>query len=103
MSCNHGRILLVEDDPALAGMIADLLQAQDYEVDGPYSNVSDGIAALASHFPDGAVVDLHRQTEGASLLKDDLAAYAIPFLDGEDRGKAPVERRLLPWLRHIRH
>lgn len=103
MPYNHGRILLVEDDPAMAGMIVDLLQAQDYEVDGPYSNVSDGIAALASRFPDGAVVDLHRQSEGVSLLKDDLKAYAIPLLDGEDPGKATVERRLLSWLRHIQH
>jgi CheY-like chemotaxis protein len=103
MAGNQGRILLVEDDPALAGLMVDLLLAEDYEVDGPYASVSDGMAALASHFPDGAVVDLHRPSPGASLLKDDLEAYAIPFLDGEENGPGALERRLLPWLRHMRH
>jgi len=103
MAGNHGRILVVEDDPALAGMMVDLLLAEDYEVDGPYASVSDGMAALASRFPDGAVVDLHRSSAGASLLKDDLQAYAIPFFDGDEIGPGTVERQLLPWLRHMRH
>jgi DNA-binding response OmpR family regulator len=47
MAGNHGRILLVEDDPTLAGLMVDLLLAEDYEVDGPYASVSDGMAALA--------------------------------------------------------
>ena len=99
----NGRILVVEDDPKLAGMMVDLLLAEDYEVDGPYTCVSDGMAALAMHIPDGAVVDLHRHSRSESLLKDDLEAYAIPFLEGEDSGAQDLQQRLLPWLRHMRH
>ncbi len=103
MARSNGRILVVEDDPMLAGMMVDLLLAEHYEVDGPHASVSDGMAALACHMPDGAVVDLHRPSRGASLLKDDLEAYAIPFLEGEDCGEHDLQRRLLPWLRHMRH
>jgi CheY-like chemotaxis protein len=106
MGARQGRILLVEDDPALAGMMVDLLHAADYEVDGPHASVSDGVTALASHFADGAVLDLHRSAADASVLRDDLAAYGIPFLDcGEKDAGEPreMERRLLPWLRRMRH
>ena len=113
MASHHPRILLIEDDPAVARMMVELLHAADYEVDGPYTDASDGIAALASHFPDGAVVDLHRASEGAGLLKDDLAAYDIPFFDCSKAGRtsatrragsrSQLENRLLPWLKHMRH
>jgi len=103
MARSHGRILLVEDDAARAGLIVDLLLSQDYEVDGPYASVSDGVAALADHFPDGAVLDLHRSSGGTSLLKDDLEAYAIPFLECGEKGRKALENRLLPWLRQVRH
>lgn len=113
MAGHQPRILVVEDDPAIARMMVEMLRAADYEVDGPYADASDGVAALAAHFPDGAVLDLHRPAEDASLLKDDLEAYDIPFLDCEEsvrrgkaaplKGRSQLERRLLPWLRHMRH
>ena len=103
MAQSNGHILVVEDDPALAGMIVDLLLAEHYEVDGPHASVSDGMAALATHIPDGAVVDLHHSSRGTSLLKDDLEAYAIPYLDCEQGGVLDLQRGLLPWLRHMRH
>jgi len=106
MPAHQGRILLVEDDPALAGMMVDLLRAADYEVDGPHASVSDSVAALALHFPDGAVLDLHRPAADASVLRDDLEAYDIPFLEcGENDAKEPqgLERQLLPWLRRMHH
>ncbi|HUD95062.1 hypothetical protein [Sphingobium sp.] len=47
----NGHILLVEDDPAIAAMIADILEDADYAVDGPYSTLADGVAAVADHMP----------------------------------------------------
>jgi len=35
------RILLVEDDPRVAAMIADMLEEADYAVDGPYGTLAD--------------------------------------------------------------
>ena len=45
------RILLVEDDPRVAAMIADMLEEADYAVDGPYGTLADVMASLAAHFP----------------------------------------------------
>lgn len=109
MASHKPRILLVEDDPARAGLMVDLLLAADYEVDGPYASVSDGAAALASHFPDGAVLDLHGQESEATLLEDDLAAYDIPLLSGADArcpsqcSRRDLERWLMPWLSKVHH
>ena len=103
MARSNGRILIVEDDPLLAGMMVDLLLAEDYEVDGPHASVSEGMAALATHMPDGAVVDLHHPSRSVSLLKDDLETYAIPVLEGDDSEVQDLQRRLLPWLQHMRH
>lgn len=103
MARSNGRILIVEDDPLLAGMMIDLLLAEDYEVDGPHASISDGMVALATHMPDCAVVDLHHPSQSVSLLKDDLEAYAIPFLEGKDSEVQNLQGRLLPWLRHMRH
>ncbi|HKY81799.1 MAG TPA: response regulator [Sphingobium sp.] len=102
----QGRILLIEDDPALASRVVDLLLKADYQVDGPYASASDGVAAIASGFPDGAVLDLHHPSTGAGLLKEDLEAYDIPFLDcGALSAEKPrdLESRLLPWLAEVRH
>lgn len=71
-------VLVIEDDPRLAGRIARLLDDADLDMDGPYATVSDAAAALARHFPDVAIVDLHGQD--ADLLIADLQSYDIPFL-----------------------
>lgn len=99
MERRRSRILLMEDDPARAGIMVDLLLAADYEVDGPYASVSDAMAALAAHVPDGAILDLHEGAEAEGMLKEDLEAYDIPFLDHP----GAVDGRLLPWLRRVRH
>ena len=40
-------ILLVEDDPAIAQIIVEMLEGADYAVDGPHMTLSDGLEALA--------------------------------------------------------
>ncbi|WP_022681727.1 response regulator [Sphingobium bisphenolivorans] len=74
------RILVVEDDPILASIIAELLTDADYEVDGPYASLSDGVAALASDFPDGAVLEIRLGGGDVGMLAEDLKSYDIPFL-----------------------
>jgi CheY-like chemotaxis protein len=74
------RILLVEDDSRVAALIADMLEQADYAVDGPYATLADGMAALATRFPAGAVLDLSLRGSDAGLLADDLDAYGIPYV-----------------------
>ncbi|KKW91473.1 response regulator transcription factor [Sphingobium chungbukense] len=73
-------ILLVEDDAALGALITDMLEDAHYAVDGPYSSLSDAVAAVAMHFPWAAILDIHLHDGDVALLADDLEQYDIPFL-----------------------
>lgn len=74
------RILLVEDDLAVAAVIADILEDADYAVDGPYDTLADGIAALADNMPSAAILDIRLQDGDVGLLADDLDLYDIPYV-----------------------
>lgn len=112
------RILVVEDDPLIASIITELLTDAHYEVDGPYASLSDGVAALASDFPAGAVLDIRLGEGDVGLLAEDLKSYDIPFLFcsgyGEDRlsrhlpdapmvPKVQLTRTLVPALDKLLH
>jgi CheY-like chemotaxis protein len=86
------RILVVEDDPLVAALIAELLEGAQYQIDGPYATLGDGMAALAAHFPAGAVVDVSLQDADAGLLADDLQSYDIPYLFCSGSTAHPVMR-----------
>ncbi|BBD97142.1 response regulator [Sphingobium amiense] len=112
------RILLVEDDLAVASLIADMLEDASYEVDGPYATLSEGVAALADHMPSGAVLDIHLRGSDVDLLADDLDSYAIPYVLCSGAGEHPmveahpqalfilkpdIGEKLLSALRHMLH
>ncbi|MET0248367.1 MAG: response regulator [Sphingobium sp.] len=118
MAGQQERILLVEDDPAIAAIIVDLLEDAAFEVDGPYATLSEGVAAVASNLPDGAVLDMRLEGSDVGMLADDLESYDIPFIfcSGMDRdalarrfagrpfvSKPGLVRTLIPSLRRILH
>ncbi|MET0238752.1 MAG: response regulator [Sphingobium sp.] len=74
------RVLLVEDDPFVAAAMTDLLEHAQFEVDGPHASLSDGVAALADHMPDAAILDIGLDGHDVFMLADDLEQYGIPFL-----------------------
>lgn len=111
-------ILLVEDDPAIAAAIMDILEAAHYAVDGPHRTLGDGAAALAARLPAGAVLDVRLGRQDVGLIADDLDAYGIPYLfcSGASGGPVPddhpdapmisklaVAKMLVPALRRIVH
>lgn len=73
------RILLVEDDALTGLLLADLLEAADFLVDGPHRTVADAMAALAHAFPDFALLDIHLEGQDSMLVADDLTQYGIDF------------------------
>lgn len=106
-------ILLVEDDPRLAALIAELLEAADYAVDGPYATLAESAAAVAHRLPGGAVLDVRLADGDVGLLADDLDSYDIPYLFCSGASEHPIlaahpdaplllkpmiGRRLLPML-----
>jgi CheY-like chemotaxis protein len=74
------RILLVEDDPRVASYLLDMLEDADFEVDGPYDSLSDGMAAVADHMPDAAILDIGLKDRDVYLLANDLEQYGVPFV-----------------------
>ncbi|MGA1810562.1 MULTISPECIES: response regulator transcription factor [Sphingobium] len=112
------KILLVEDDPAVAAMIAELLEDAHYVVDGPHTTLADGISAVADEMPDGAVLDVRLGEGDSGLLADDLDLYDIPYVfcaGAFDHqavhahpaapliSKSDLVRRLVPTLRRMLH
>jgi len=84
------RILLVEDDPIIASILQDLLEDACFDVDGPHATLGEGMAAVAAHFPDGAVLDIRLKDRDVGLLAEDLENYDIPFLFCSGVGPDPV-------------
>lgn len=86
MMAGDRTILLIEDDAATASAIARLLRRASYRVDGPYDSLSDGMAAMAARFPDGAIIDADFDSESIDLLAADLDLYDIPYIVCADDG-----------------
>jgi DNA-binding response OmpR family regulator len=75
------RILIVEDEPLIAMMLEDFLDALDREVAGTADNVADALARIAEGGVDGAILDVNlRAGERSWPVADALAAAGIPFL-----------------------
>jgi DNA-binding NarL/FixJ family response regulator len=75
------RILIVEDEPLIAMMLEDFLDALDREVAGSVDNVAAGIAAIEAGGIDAAICDVNlRGGETSWPIADLLAASGIPFL-----------------------
>ncbi|MET0361126.1 MAG: response regulator [Sphingobium sp.] len=74
------RILLVEDDPRVASHLLDMLEDANFEVDGPYDSLSDGMEAVADHMPDAAILDIGLKDHDVYLLANDLEQYGVPFV-----------------------
>ena len=79
--CLHRpRILVVEDEPLIGLVLAEMLTELEYEVIGPMTGVRDTLAALAtSPRVDAAILDFYLQTETCIPIADALAEQAIPF------------------------
>ncbi len=60
-------------------IIRDALEEACFEVDGPYERLADGMAAVAAHFPDFALVDVRLGRQDVAMLADDLQRYGIGF------------------------
>lgn len=76
----HRRILLVEHDLQKGQEMRQALTDAHFEVDGPYADQRDGMAAIAEHLPDGAVIDAALGARDLSMLIDDLQQYGVPVL-----------------------
>jgi PAS domain S-box-containing protein len=73
------RILLVEDEPLVSMMLADMLSAFGYRVDGPYNRCSDAILAAKSTNLQAGILDVNLGGEKTYAVADILTDRKIPF------------------------
>jgi DNA-binding response OmpR family regulator len=74
------RVLIVEDDSAIAENLAFEIAAEGAKVVGPVATVNAALDAIANTDPDGVILDLHLTGEMAFPVADALATRHIPFV-----------------------
>jgi PAS domain S-box-containing protein len=73
------RVLLVEDEPLVSMMLADMLSAFGHKVDGPYSRFSDAILAAKTGNLQAGILDVNLGGEKTYAVADILTDRKIPF------------------------
>jgi CheY-like chemotaxis protein len=73
------RILIVDDEPMIAAMLADWVAELGHEAAGPASNVASALALIESAAPDAAIVDISLGAETGYPIAGRLAEGKIPF------------------------
>ena len=76
---NDKRVLLVEDEPLVSMMLADMLSAFGHKVDGPYSRFSDAVIAAKSNNLQAGILDVNLGGEKTYAVADILTDRKIPF------------------------
>lgn len=77
----RSRILIVEDDPLVAMLLEDYLEALERRPIGPVDNVAAALARLHEDEIDAAVIDVHLANgETSEPVAEALAALGIAFM-----------------------
>jgi DNA-binding NtrC family response regulator len=74
------KILVVEDEPAIALNLAAAVQQAGGIAIGPAASVAAAFSLMADHTLDGALLDILLREETSFALADVLAAFNIPFV-----------------------
>lgn len=72
-------VLLVEDEPLVSMMLADMLSAFGHKVDGPYNRFSDAILAAKSNNLQAGILDVNLGGEKTYAVANILTDRKIPF------------------------
>lgn len=84
------RILIVEDEPLIALMLADMLAELGFEVTASVTQVAEALKALAETEIDLALLDVNIGTQKIDPVADLLAARGTPFIFTTGYGNAGV-------------
>jgi DNA-binding response OmpR family regulator len=96
------RVLLVEDEPLIAMMLEDFLDALDRQHAGTADSVAAALPMVAEGALDAAILDVNlRGGEKSFAIAEALAAKNIPFVfasggGGEDIAPEYRDRPMLP-------
>ena len=87
------RILVVEDEPLIAMMLADWLAEVGHEAKGPVHSVKAALSLLDETAVDAAVLDVTLGDEDSYAVADALAARGVPFAFATGHGISAVAPR----------
>lgn len=74
------KIMVVEDQMLIAYELVELLEANDFEVVGPFNSVEDAKAGIEATRPDAALLDINLGGEETSEpIADLLMQMKLPF------------------------
>ncbi len=74
------RVLLVEDEMMVAGMLQRMLADLGYAVVGPATDVDEAMGMIGGGGIDAAVLDINLDGEMSYPVADELASRGIPFV-----------------------
>lgn len=86
-----GSVLIIEDEPLIAMMLADFLEILGHAIVGPHDSVAGGVAAIRAGGISAAIIDITlRGGETSLALAAALDAASIPFAvtTGHDDARA---------------
>ncbi len=90
------RILIVEDEPLIAMMLEDFLDALDKQCVGTCDTVQSALATIADEHPDAVILDINLSGgEKSWPVADALAERGIPFVlssGGEEVASGHADR-----------
>ncbi|MEX2126649.1 MAG: response regulator [Xanthobacteraceae bacterium] len=86
-------VLLVEDEPLVAMMLADMLSEFGHMIDGPYSRLGDAMAAAKYNDVQAGILDVNLGGETIYALADVLTDREIPFVFVTGYSADSIDRR----------
>jgi two-component sensor histidine kinase/DNA-binding response OmpR family regulator len=86
-------ILLVEDEPLVAMMLADMLSELGHVVDGPYSRLKDAMGPARNGDIQAGILDVNLGGESIYGVADVLIARGIPFVFVTGYSADSIDRR----------
>jgi DNA-binding response OmpR family regulator len=73
-------ILLVEDEPMISMMLADMLSENGHQIDGPYSRCGEALAAATNNDLQAGILDINVRGETIYPIAEMLTERKIPFV-----------------------
>lgn len=81
------RILVVEDEPMIAALLAEWLQELGHAVAGPFATAAEGVAEIDSGDIDAALIDLNLRGGDSYPVAARLRAADLPFAFASGGGR----------------
>jgi CheY-like chemotaxis protein len=95
------RILLIEDEMLVAGMLKGMLSSLGYVVAGTATNVAEVMDVVDHETIDAVVLDINLNGQMSYPIADELAGRGIPFIfsTGYEKQSLPARHEARPWLK----